>query len=160
MPNSLCLFVSIISLVVFCNLGKVTLCRRHPLRPSSTLPSSHQRRVPSVGSVALVGLTIVGMLIGRASPWPLAAMSCLVQCLLALLIRRASPGAAGLGSQEGQVWCWLTNGWGQCHAWLPHILGILGLGGACWWGGKPSALIRQREDSKIMLVSTSVFVIE
>ena len=73
-----------------------------------------------------------------------AAMSCLMQCLLALLISRASPGAAGLGSQEGQVWCWLTNGWGQVHAWLPHILGVLGLGGACWWGGKPSALIRQR----------------
>ena len=28
---------------------------------------------------------------------------------------------------------------------------------ACWWAGKPSALIRQRADSKMVLVSTSVF---
>lgn len=55
-------------------------------------------------------------------------MPYLVQCLLALLIIRASPGAAGLGSQEGQVWCWFTSGWGQVPARLPHILEVLGLG--------------------------------
>ena len=124
----LCVFVSIISLVVFCNLGKVTLCRRHPLRPSSTLPSSHQTRVPSVGSVALVGLTIVGMLIGRASPWP-HLLPCPVLCSvcwpfwsagpvlgqLALAAKRARSGAGSpMGGAKSMLGCltsWVSWDW-------------------------------------------------
>ena len=114
-----------------------------------------------MGSVALVGLTIVGILIGRAGPRPhLLTCSALYSVCwpfwsagpvlgqLALAAKRARSGAGSPMDEAKSLLGCLTS-W-MSWDWV----------GACWWAGKPSALIRQREDSKLVLVSTSVFVVE
>ena len=65
--------------VGYVSLGEVAWGRRHPMGPSSTFPSGHQRdmllggphSVSCVNPSAVAGLTTVGALVGRAGPLPM-----------------------------------------------------------------------------------------
>ena len=54
--------------------------------------------------------------------------------------------------------CWWV---GPCPSMAGCVVkGVTGLVPACWWMCKPLALIGYREDSKMMLASTSILVVE
>ena len=124
LPNSLCLFLCIRYITTFPKLGKVALHWRHPMGPSSTLPlvtrAICSQGVPYVGCVgppAVVRLTTVGVLAGRADPSP-------VGCQALPHVVAAGPLVGNVRSQYGCLLC------PECPRLVP----------AHCWSGKPPVL--------------------
>ena len=113
-------------LVTFPDLGEMALCRRCPVKPSSTLPSGHQMYdlgVPPMWTVWAHPLQQVQLLwVHCRQGWPLAWLAAR---FCPLLWPQASwwvgpfPSAAGCGAQEILGLCWPTIWCGQVCGQLP-----------------------------------------